>query len=135
MPDTAAVNTLANAITAAFDSIIPETDQTLPEDTRNAIDTAMNKIKENNRQLADALADAINTFVKKSKVKITVPWTTLQPMIIGKVVVSTRIKQADVDMCKSYPSMSHPLDTTVITRYSGGEGTSSVVIEQDNAIQ
>ena len=65
MPNQQAVNQLANTLADIYNDM-------LPEPTSDAMEAAMDEIRDKHQQIANRMAAAINTFVKKSTVTIDI---------------------------------------------------------------
>lgn len=78
MPSPEAISTLATAIADIFSSGLPEADPSLPQETQDAINDAMNDARDKNQVMGQQLANAINAFITSASVGITISWSALR---------------------------------------------------------
>lgn len=137
MPGPQAVNELAGALTTILNSSLPTTDTSLPQDTQNAINDAMNQIRDKNYQMAQQIATAINAFVRKSTVRVTIPYTAIRDLLFAKLHPNVFLSNDDVIAATS-PTMVGGQEAWMPVNLGGGitlETTGGQAeISQTNAI-
>lgn len=127
MPNAQAVNELATAITNIFNNALPPS---TPETVE-----AMADIRDKNAVMAAGIASAINTFVKKSKVTMTLRWSDVRTLLVGKLRPRTMINGNDVLYVQQNPGALRQLSngTEIIIHTTGGN--TSLNISRENAIE
>lgn len=101
MPSPQAVNELASTLTNIFNDGLPETDTSLPQETQNAINDAMASIRDKNEAMAQQMAAAINTFIKKSTVKVSIQWQELRGHIMQNIDAYTHLTHSKIEQAQT----------------------------------
>lgn len=134
MPNQQAVTALATEIARIYNSSLPVPDTSLPIETQRQMAAAMADIRNKNNSMAAQLATAINVFVKKSTVKVNLPWNKLRVMLNGRFSPVVKLSSLDIVWCQNHPGLSKTLSEESEIVLSPPNDTVSIDIENTNAI-
>ena len=127
MPNQQAVNQLANTLADIYNDM-------LPEPTSDAMEAAMDEIRDKHQQIANRMAAAINTFVKKSTVTIDIPWPKIKQLLEQKLTPEIFMNKADMTWCNLRPTQVRRLRNDSIIELETYAGTMVVTVSKTNGI-